>query len=68
LYIAFVGVEVVVGLFGHGEGEYHEEWSHEGEEESNSEYFYELCECGDEEEHVEEEFELIEEYFGEEGQ
>jgi hypothetical protein len=32
--VAFVGVEVVVGFLGHGEGENHDEWSDKCDEEA----------------------------------
>lgn len=66
LNIALVGIEVVVGLFGHGEGEDHDEGTDVCDKEADSENLDELCKGIDEEEHVKEEFKLVVEHFGDE--
>lgn len=65
--IPFVGVEVVIGLFAHGEGEDHDEWANVGDEEADLEDFYQLGESSDEKEEVEEELELMVEHLWDEG-
>ena len=68
LNIAFVGIEVIVGLFGHGKGEDHDEWPDVGNKETDSQNLDELGEGVDEEKHVKEEFELVIKHFGDEGE
>ena len=65
--ISFIGIEVVVGLFAHGEWQYHDEGADVGDEEAHTKYLDELRECIDQKKHIKEEFELIVEHQRDEG-
>ena len=57
--VATVALEVVVSLLDHCHHEYEDEWRHISEHETDFQEWYELTQRNDEEEHVEEEFELV---------
>lgn len=67
LYISPIGIEIIVGLFAHGERENHYKWTHVCDKETDLEYLDELSERGNKEEEIEKKFELMKENLRYEG-
>ena len=58
-FVATVALEIIVSFFYHCDHEYEDKWRHISEHETDLQEWYELTQRNDEEEHVEEEFELV---------